>query len=109
MQKVVGSSPIIRFSQRPRTAGLFVPLRSGERRHCTRLAWMDEEALCAHTAATESVFRSVNEKVEDINRAFSLATESMSVVCECGDINCTQQLEIDLATYEAVRSDPTWF
>lgn len=70
---------------------------------------MDEEARRARIAANESVFRSVNEKVEDINRGFSLATQSMSIVCECGNIDCTEQLEIDVSTYEVVRSDPTWF
>ncbi len=24
-------------------------------------------------------------------------------------MNCTEQIDIDLATYEQVRSDPTWF
>jgi hypothetical protein len=70
---------------------------------------VDEETRRARIAANESVFRSLNEKIEDLNRAFSLATESMSIVCECGDMNCVEQLDVDLATYEHVRSDPTWF
>ena len=70
---------------------------------------MDEEARRARIAANESVFRSLNEKIEDVARGFSVAPESMSIVCECGDINCAEQLEVDLATYEHVRSDPTWF
>lgn len=70
---------------------------------------MDEEARRARIAANESVFRSLNEKIEDVARGFSVATESMSIVCECGDINCLEHLEIDLVTYEHVRSDPTWF
>ena len=70
---------------------------------------MDEEARRARIGKNESLFRAVNEKLEDINQGFSLATQSMTAVCECGDLNCAEQLEIDLATYEHVRSDPTWF
>src|ERR1700693_4632537 len=78
-------------------------------RLCSREAGVDEEARRARIAKNESLFRSVNEKLEDINRGFSLATQSMTAVCECGDMNCAEQIEIDLATYEQVRSDPTWF
>jgi len=70
---------------------------------------VDEEERRLRVAANESVFRALNEKIEGINRAFSTATDSMSVVCECGDIYCAEQIELDLATYEHVRSDPTWF
>jgi len=70
---------------------------------------VDEEARRARIGKNESLFRAVNEKLEDINQGFSLATQSMTAVCECGDLNCAEQLEIDLATYEQVRSDPTWF
>ena len=70
---------------------------------------MDEEVRRERVAANESLFRSLNERIEDVNRAFSVATDSMSIVCECGDILCTEQIELDLATYEHVRSDPTWF
>ena len=70
---------------------------------------MFEEARRERIAANESVFRSLNEKIEDINRGFGVATESMAIVCECGDIGCAEQFEVGLATYEHVRSDPTWF
>jgi hypothetical protein len=70
---------------------------------------LDEEARRTRIAKNEGIFRSVNENIEDINRGFSLATQNMTAVCECGDLNCAEQLQIDLATYEQVRSDPTWF
>jgi hypothetical protein len=70
---------------------------------------VDEDARRARIAKTESLFRSVNEKLDDINQSFSLATQSMTAVCECGDMNCTEQIDIDLTTYERIRSDPTWF
>ena len=70
---------------------------------------MDEEARRARIAKNEGLFRAVNETLEPINQGFSLATQTMTAVCECGDLNCAELLEIDLATYEQVRSDPTWF
>jgi hypothetical protein len=70
---------------------------------------VEEEARRKRIAKNESLFRSVNENIEDINQGFALATQNMTAVCECGDLNCAEQLQIDLATYEQVRSDPTWF
>src|SRR3954451_9748646 len=57
----------------------------------------------------EALYRSINEKIEDLNRAFGTVTETMAVVCECGKLECTEQIELDLPTYERVRSEPTHF
>jgi hypothetical protein len=57
----------------------------------------------------EILYRSVNEKIEGLNAAFGTLTESMTVVCECGDATCTEQIELDIPTYERVRADPTLF
>jgi hypothetical protein len=57
----------------------------------------------------EVVFRAVNERIEGLNEAFGMVTETMSVVCECGDIACSQQIEISLPEYERVRAEPTLF
>jgi hypothetical protein len=70
---------------------------------------MNEEERRKRIATNESLFRTVNEKIEDISLTFGAVTESMSVVCECGDLQCAEQLEVGLSDYEQVRSDPTWF
>jgi hypothetical protein len=57
----------------------------------------------------EALYRTINEKIEDLNRAFGTVTETMAVVCECGQLECTEQIELDLPTYERVRSDPAQF
>lgn len=57
----------------------------------------------------EALYRAVNERIEDLNEAFGTVTETMGVVCECGKLECTEQIDLDLPTYERVRSDPTWF
>jgi hypothetical protein len=72
---------------------------------------MDEETRRARIAANESVFRDVNERIEDLSKGplTALSLSEMEIVCECGDISCAQAIEVDHATYEQVRSDPTLF
>lgn len=67
----------------------------------------DERA--GRIAANEAVFRLVNEKIEALNAAFATITETFSVVCECGDSGCADQIEVETTTYERVRSDSTLF
>jgi hypothetical protein len=57
----------------------------------------------------EILYRSVNERIEDLNATFGAVTDSMSVVCECGEGACAQQIEIGVEDYEHVRADPTHF
>ena len=57
----------------------------------------------------EALYRSINERIEDINETFGMVSGTMAVVCECGSIECTEQIELDIPTFERVRSDPTQF
>jgi hypothetical protein len=57
----------------------------------------------------EALYRTINEKIEGLNETFGLVAGSMSVVCECGSLECTEQISLDIPTYERVRSDPTHF
>lgn len=68
---------------------------------------MDERAK--RIGENEALYRSINEKIEDLNLAFGMVTESMGIVCECGKLECTQQIDLDIPTYERVRSDPALF
>jgi hypothetical protein len=68
---------------------------------------MDERAR--RIGENEILYRAVNEKIEDLNAAFGTLTETMTVVCECGDGSCAEQIELDVPTYERVRADPTLF
>jgi len=56
----------------------------------------------------ESVFREVNERIENAADSFGL-TEELSFICECGDPDCVQQISMTRTEYEALRSDPTHF
>jgi hypothetical protein len=68
---------------------------------------MDERAR--RIGQNEILYRAVNEKIEGLNLAFGKLTESMTVVCECGDATCTEHIELDLPAYEGIRADPTLF
>jgi hypothetical protein len=68
---------------------------------------VDERAR--RIGANEALYRSVNEKIEALSAAFGAITETMSVVCECGDASCVEQIEVSIADYERIRSDPTQF
>jgi hypothetical protein len=68
---------------------------------------MDERAR--RIGENEALYRSINERIEDLNAGFGMVTETMTVICECGKIECTEQIELDIPTYERVRSDPTQF
>ena len=70
-------------------------------------SWMDERTR--RIGENEALYRAINEKIEGLNEAFGMVTESMAVVCECGQLACTEQIELDLPTYEHVRSDSALF
>jgi hypothetical protein len=68
-----------------------------------------DEVRRAKIAKTEALYRSVNEKIEDMNAAFGVLVESMLVICECGDSECAEQIELDIPLYARVRADGTLF
>jgi hypothetical protein len=57
----------------------------------------------------EALYRAVNEKITEINEAFGELTDTLTVICECGDLKCSQQVELAIADYERVRAEPTQF
>ena len=57
----------------------------------------------------EALFREVNERIERVTQSLQVTTEKLRILCECGDDTCTDQLEVSLADYERIRSDPTLF
>ena len=57
----------------------------------------------------EALFRHVNEKIERLNDAFALLGDDFTVICECGDIACIEQLTVTRPVYERTREKPAWF
>jgi len=68
---------------------------------------MDERAR--RVGENEALFRVVNERIEDVNRAFGAVIGTMAVVCECGAIECTEQITLAQHDYERIRADSTLF
>ena len=57
----------------------------------------------------EDIFRKVNNRIEGVNETFRMITGTMSVLCECAEIDCIEQIELTIAEYRELRSDPTHF
>ena len=57
----------------------------------------------------EALFREVNVRLDEVNEAFSSFTGTMSIVCECGDATCIEQISIAEREYQAVRAEPADF
>lgn len=66
----------------------------------------DEQAR--RVGLNEALFRRVNEEITSLNRSFG-ELETMTIVCECGDGECTDKLEIAVGDYERVRTNPRDF
>ena len=60
-------------------------------------------------AQNEVLFRAVNEKLLDLNFAFSGVTGRFSIVCECGDSACTEEITLTKDDYARLRSEATLF
>ncbi|MGI8607533.1 MAG: hypothetical protein ACR2L0_10375 [Gaiellaceae bacterium] len=52
----------------------------------------------------EAVFREVNERINDVTHG-----DAAEYLCECGYATCTETIQMTVADYEGVRSDPTHF
>ena len=57
----------------------------------------------------EAVYREVNERLREMNEAFSQLTDRMDLICDCADGDCHERLSMTPTAYEALRSDPVLF
>lgn len=60
-------------------------------------------------ARNEALFREVNEQMERLARRWSASAESAEFVCECGNAECSDHVELPLEEYERVRRNPRRF
>ena len=72
--------------------------------------------MAAHeerVARNEALFREFNERVEDVAGSLDVRSEGdalrIEFVCECGDLDCMERIELTRVSYEQVRSDPKRF
>jgi hypothetical protein len=57
----------------------------------------------------EALFRTVNERIEDLNADFAVLTDDGDWVCECGDSSCVERITLNVREYERVRENSHWF
>jgi hypothetical protein len=60
-------------------------------------------------AKNQSVFREVNEHIEEITDRFGLSTKMIDFVCECAHPDCSEVIEMAHEEYESIRRIPTHF
>ena len=60
-------------------------------------------------ARNETLFRSVNENIEEAAASSQLDAHVFEFFCECSNIDCTLLLPLTLSEYEQVRADPKQF
>jgi hypothetical protein len=60
-------------------------------------------------ARNEALFRRVNERVEEVNKAFDSILEEADFFCECADIDCMEKIAMTRREYEKLRDDSTHF
>jgi hypothetical protein len=51
----------------------------------------------------------VNERIRDVNEAFSLGPAMYELVCECNTCDCMTRVDVPREVYEKVRVSPDRF
>ncbi len=63
----------------------------------------------ARAARNQAMFRAVNERLKDLNQAFSAIVGTYSITCECADTECVEPVEVTPDEYAAVRHEANQF
>jgi hypothetical protein len=63
----------------------------------------------ARIGMNEAVFRSVNERIQEVANSFQLNTEPLDLICECGNASCVERISLTPAEYEELRSSAHHF
>jgi hypothetical protein len=63
----------------------------------------------ARAAGNQALFREVNERVEELNRAMPVDDPLREFICECAAQSCFERIELSFGEYERLRSTSTDF
>lgn len=63
---------------------------------------MAEDPRARRVGENESLYREVNERVEELSEELHVPPE---FVCECGRTDCSQRLQVPVDEYERVRAN----
>jgi hypothetical protein len=67
------------------------------------------DGRASRAARNQSFFRQINERVNELNEAFSLVLPLGEWVCECADQSCIAHIEVSAQDYETVRQNAARF
>ena len=67
------------------------------------------DARQVRAARNQSLFREVNERLEQLNEAFAIAPAKADFVCECADLDCVDSISMPLHAYRTLRQVPAHF
>ena len=57
-------------------------------------------------ATNEASYRDVNERIAGQQTP---STDPLELICECGDLECLERINVEVSEYEQARSDPRLF
>ena len=57
-------------------------------------------------ASNEASYRDVNERIASRQEP---STGPLELICECGDLDCLERINVEVSDYEQARSDPRLF
>src|SRR5947209_2015290 len=68
-----------------------------------------KDAQAVRAAEHQSLFREVNERIEDLNEAFATMAPMGDWICECANERCFEPISLTVSEYEAIRAHPARF
>jgi hypothetical protein len=63
----------------------------------------------AEKAKTQSLFREVNERINDVSTQRASFDMPQDVICECAQPECSELVTMNAVEYRGLRSHSTWF
>lgn len=73
------------------------------------MATEEHDARTIRAAENQSLFREINERIEDLSEGFAAFSEVTEWVCECADTACADRISMTISEYEDVRSEGNRF
>jgi hypothetical protein len=69
----------------------------------------DLEARQRRLAYNQTLFRSINSNVAELNETYEGFAQDSFFVCECAKTDCVEEIELSRAEYERIRANDRWF
>jgi hypothetical protein len=98
-------------ARRVRLAGLEARIEGGSRNGSGSSAPVtrSDPEREVRAAQNQALFRALNERLDELNRASPSAVDTFTVACECGDMGCIEMIEIDQRDFLKIRQEPRQF